>query len=81
MEAIENEVAVIFDEVEAIINDSSESIERKKEAQLMIQRAIEKVAAEAVKERFVRMFEYITRTLRRYITTHRYENYRLSEKL
>jgi chromosome segregation ATPase len=42
VETIEKEVSVLLDEVEAIINDPSESIERKKEAQTMIQRAIEK---------------------------------------
>ena len=42
VKTIEKEVSVILDEVEAIINDPSESIERKKEAQTMIQRAIEK---------------------------------------
>jgi ElaB/YqjD/DUF883 family membrane-anchored ribosome-binding protein len=41
-EAIEKELSHILDEVEAIIYDSSESVERKKEAQTMIQRAIEK---------------------------------------
>jgi hypothetical protein len=42
VETIEKEVSVLLDEVEAIINDPSESIERKKEAQTMIQRAVEK---------------------------------------
>jgi|SRR5215204_3105194 len=41
-EAIEKELSHILDEVEAIINDPSESVERKKEAQTIIQRAIEK---------------------------------------
>jgi ElaB/YqjD/DUF883 family membrane-anchored ribosome-binding protein len=41
-EAIEKELSDILDEVEAIIYDSSESVERKKEAQRMIQRAIKK---------------------------------------
>jgi ElaB/YqjD/DUF883 family membrane-anchored ribosome-binding protein len=41
-DAIDDEVSVVMDEVEAIINDPSESVERKKEAQTMIQRAIEK---------------------------------------
>lgn len=41
-DAIDDEVSVLLDEVEAIINDPSESVERKKEAQTMIQRAIEK---------------------------------------
>jgi ElaB/YqjD/DUF883 family membrane-anchored ribosome-binding protein len=41
-DAIDDEVSVVLDEVEYIINDPSESVERKKEAQTMIQRAIEK---------------------------------------
>ena len=41
-EAIEKEVSVILDEVDAIINDPTETIERRKEAQTMIHRAIEK---------------------------------------
>jgi hypothetical protein len=41
-EETEKELSHILDEVEAIINDPSESVERKKEAQTMIQRAIEK---------------------------------------
>ena len=41
-QALEKELSLILDEVEAIMNDPSESIERKKEAQTMIQRAIEK---------------------------------------
>jgi ElaB/YqjD/DUF883 family membrane-anchored ribosome-binding protein len=39
---IEKELSHILDEVEAIINDPSESVERKKEAKTMIQRAVEK---------------------------------------
>ena len=42
VETIEKEVSILLDEVEAIINDPSESLERKKEAQTMIQRAVEK---------------------------------------
>ena len=41
-EAIEKELSHILDEVEGIIYDPSESVERKKEAQTMIQRSIEK---------------------------------------
>ncbi len=41
-EAMEKEMSNILDEAEAIINDPSESVERKKEAQTLIQRAIEK---------------------------------------
>ena len=63
-EAIEKELSHILDEVEAIIYDSSESFERKKEAQTMIQRAIEKGSSssktksgEELRKRYV----YITR--------------------
>jgi ElaB/YqjD/DUF883 family membrane-anchored ribosome-binding protein len=63
-EAIEKELSHILDEVEAIIYDSSESVERKKEAQTMIQRAIEKSSSssktksgEELRKRYV----YITR--------------------
>jgi hypothetical protein len=63
-EAIEKELSHILDEVEAIIYDSSESVERKKEAQTMIQRAIEKGSSssktksgEELRKRYV----YITR--------------------
>jgi ElaB/YqjD/DUF883 family membrane-anchored ribosome-binding protein len=65
-EAIEKELSHILDEVEAIIYDSSESVERKKEAQKMIQRAIEKGSSgsssktksgEELRKRYV----YITR--------------------
>jgi hypothetical protein len=62
--AIEKELSHILDEVEAIIYDSSESVERKKEAQTMIQRAIEKGSSssktksgEELRKRYV----YITR--------------------
>ena len=63
-EAIEKELSHILDEVEAIIYDSSESVERKKEAQTTIQRAIEKGSSssktksgEELRKRYV----YITR--------------------
>lgn len=45
-EAMEKETPIILDEAEAIINDPSESVERKKEAQSLIQRAIEKSSSE-----------------------------------
>lgn len=65
-ETIEKEVSVILDEVEAIINDPSESIERKKEAQTMIQRAIEKGSSISggegkIREDIRKRYEYITR--------------------
>lgn len=63
-EAIEKELSQILDEVESIIYDPSESIERKKEAQTMIQRTIEKGSSssktksgEELRKRYV----YITR--------------------
>src|SRR5215210_8235371 len=64
-EAIEKEVSVILDEVEAIINDPSESVERKKEAQTMILRAIEKGNASGgkgkIREDLRKRYEYITK--------------------
>lgn len=69
-ETIEKEVSVILEEVEGIINDPSESIERKKEAQTMIQRAIEKGSSSAagggaskgkIREDLRKRYEYITR--------------------
>ncbi len=68
-ETIEKEVSVILDEVEGIINDPSESIERKKEAQTMIQRAIEKGSSSSggggskgkIREDLRKRYEYITR--------------------
>jgi hypothetical protein len=63
-EEIEKELSHILDEVEGIIYDPSGSIERKKEAQTMIQRAIEKGSSssktksgEELRKRYV----YITR--------------------
>jgi paraquat-inducible protein B len=41
-EAMDKEMSHILDEAEAIINDPSESVERKKEAHTLILRAIEK---------------------------------------
>ena len=66
VETIEKEVSVVLDEVEAIINDPSESIERKKEAQTMIQRAIEKGSTTirgkgTILEDIRKRYEYITR--------------------
>jgi hypothetical protein len=67
---IEKEVSVILDEVEGIINDPSESIERKKEAQTMIQRAIEKGSSSGgggggskgkIREDLRKRYEYITK--------------------
>lgn len=67
---IEEEVSVILDEVEGIINDPSESVERKKEAQTMIQRAIEKGSSGGgggasskgkIREDLRKRYEYITR--------------------
>jgi signal transduction protein with GAF and PtsI domain len=64
-ETIEKEVSVILDEVEIIINDPSESVERKKEAQTMIQRAIEKGSTidgkGKIREDVRKRYEYITR--------------------
>ena len=64
-EAIEKEVSVILGEVEAIINDPSESVERKKEAQSMIQRAIEKGSTSGgtgkIREEVRKRYEYITK--------------------
>ena len=64
-EAIEKELSHILDEVEAIIYDSSESVERKKEAQTMIQRAIEKGSSSSSKtksgEELRKRYVYITR--------------------
>ena len=64
-EAIEKELSHILDEVEAIIYDSSESVERKKEAQTMIQRAIEKGSSSTSKtksgEELRKRYVYISR--------------------
>jgi hypothetical protein len=67
-EAIEKEVSVILDEVDAIINDPTETIERKKEAQTMIQRAIEKGNSTfsgggkgKIEENLRKRYQYITR--------------------
>lgn len=68
VEAIEKEVSVILDEVDAIINDPTETIERKKEAQTMIQRAIEKGSSTIsgggkgkIGEDLRKRYQYITR--------------------
>ena len=64
-EEIEKELSHILDEVEAIINDPSESVERKKEAQTMIQRAIEKGSSSTSKtkggEELRKRYVYIMR--------------------
>jgi hypothetical protein len=64
-EAIAKEVSVILGEVEAIINDPSQSVERKKEAQSMIQRAIEKGSTSGgtgkIREEVRKRYEYITK--------------------
>ena len=68
VEAIEKELSVILDEVDAIINDPTETIERKKEAQTMIQRAIEKGSSTIngggkgkIGEDLRKRYQYITR--------------------
>ena len=67
-ETIEKEVSVILDEVDAIINDPTETIERKKEAQTLIQRAIEKGSSTIsgggkgkIGEDLRKRYQYITR--------------------
>lgn len=65
-DAIDDEVSVVLDEVEAIINDPSESVERKKEAQTMIQRAIEKGSSNMsgegkIQEDIRKRYEHIAR--------------------
>jgi hypothetical protein len=59
---MEKEMSHILDEVEAIINDPSESVERKKEAQTLIQRAIEKSSSKTKSgEEFRKRYLYISR--------------------
>ena len=70
-EAMEKEMSHILDEAEAIINDPSESVERKKEAQILIQRAIEKVV---VRPRVGRNFGNVICTFRGYTSCDRYKN-------
>ena len=62
-EAMEKEMSHILDEAEAIINDPSESVERKKEAQTLIQRAIEKSSSSKTKrvEELQKRYLYISR--------------------
>ena len=64
-DSIEKELSHILDEVEGIIYDPSESVERKKEAQTMIQRAIEKGSSGSSKtkseEELRKRYVYITR--------------------
>ena len=62
--AMEKELSHILDEVEAVINDPSESVERKKEAQVMIKRAIEKGSSNSKTksgEKLRKRYVYITR--------------------
>ena len=65
-ESIEKELSHILDEVEAVINDPSESVERKKEAQTMIQRAVEKGSSGSIQtksgEELRKRYVYITRS-------------------
>jgi hypothetical protein len=61
-EAIKKEMSHILDEAEAIINDPSESVERKKEAQTLIQRAIEKSSSKTKRgEELRKRYLYISR--------------------
>jgi hypothetical protein len=61
-EAMEKEMSHILDEAEAIINDPSESVERKKEAQTLIQRAIEKSSSKTKRvEELRKRYLYISR--------------------
>src|SRR5918996_1908126 len=61
-EAMEKEMSHILDEAEAIINDPSESVERKKEAQTLIQRAIEKSSSKTKRvEELQKRYLYISR--------------------
>jgi hypothetical protein len=61
-EAMEKETSNILDEAEAIINDPSESVERKKEAQTLIQRAIEKSSTKTKRgEELRKRYLYISR--------------------
>jgi hypothetical protein len=61
-EAMEKEMSHILDEAEAIINDPSESVERKKEAQTLIRRAIEKSSSKTKSgEEFRKRYLYISR--------------------
>jgi hypothetical protein len=64
-ESIEKELSHILDEVEAVINDPSESVERKKEAQTMIQRAVEKGSSGSILtksgEELRKRYVYITK--------------------
>jgi hypothetical protein len=61
-EAIEKEISHILDEAEAIINEPSESVERKKEAQTLIRRAIEKSSSKTKRgEELRKRYVYISR--------------------
>ena len=61
-EAMEKEISHILDEAEAIINEPSESVERKKEAQTLIRRAIEKSSSKTKRgEELRKRYVYISR--------------------
>jgi hypothetical protein len=61
-EAMEKETSHILDEAEAIINEPSESLERKKEAQTLIRRAIEKSSSKTKRgEELRKRYVYISR--------------------
>ena len=61
-EAMDKEMSHILDEAEAIINDPSESVERKKEAQTLILRAIEKSSSKTKRGQELRKrYVYISR--------------------
>jgi exonuclease VII large subunit len=61
-EAMEKETSHILDEAEAIINEPSESPERKKEAQTLIRRAIEKSSSKTKRgEELRKRYVYISR--------------------
>jgi hypothetical protein len=59
---MEKEISHILDEAEAIINEPSESVERKKEAQTLIRRAIEKSSSKTKRgEELRKRYVYISR--------------------
>jgi hypothetical protein len=61
-EAMEKEISHILDEAEAIINEPSESVERKKEAQTLIRRAFEKSSSKTKRgEELRKRYVYISR--------------------
>ena len=71
--AMEKELSHILDEVEAVINDPSESVERKKEAQVMIKRAIEKGSSNSKTKSGEKLVNVMC-TLRGCTTHDRYKN-------